>query len=205
MKKILQPVDAPVTQYFGNNFIHNGIWAYKSPPGHPGIDYGCMDGSKIKSCDKGQIINTSDRKDGYGNLVIILHDWGVSLYGHNKSFKVSVGDIVGAGDIISLSDNTGFSTGPHLHFEIQINGKAIDPLPFLTININEVTKVDKERIRKAILSTVRREPDDFDYAKYQNYVSIEDLWYDIAESKEHLDMLKPCEYEEVPRLYIRKK
>ena len=69
---------------------------------------------------------------GYGNLVVVDHGGGVSTaYGHNTSVAVGVGQQVAQGQLIAYSGNTGHSTGPHVHFEVRINGGAVDPLGYL--------------------------------------------------------------------------
>ena len=69
---------------------------------------------------------------GYGNLVAVDHGNGLSTaYAHNSSLAVSVGQSVAAGEIVSYSGNTGNSTGPHVHFEVRVNGSAVDPLGYL--------------------------------------------------------------------------
>jgi hypothetical protein len=84
----------------------------------------------------GSVIRADMDQTGYGNHIRILHaeGWG-TLYGHMNSFKVGQGHLVKAGDCIGASDNTGHSTGPHLHFELRtsmLNGQtAVDPMPYL--------------------------------------------------------------------------
>jgi murein DD-endopeptidase MepM/ murein hydrolase activator NlpD len=69
---------------------------------------------------------------GYGNLVVVDHGNGLSTaYAHNTSLVVGVGQSVSAGQLVSYSGNTGNSTGPHVHFEVRVNGSAVDPLGYL--------------------------------------------------------------------------
>jgi len=69
---------------------------------------------------------------GYGNLVVVDHGNGLSTaYAHNSSLAASVGQSVAAGEVVSYSGNTGNSTGPHVHFEVRVNGSAVDPLSYL--------------------------------------------------------------------------
>jgi murein DD-endopeptidase MepM/ murein hydrolase activator NlpD len=72
---------------------------------------------------------------GYGNLVEIKHDGGITTrYGHNSALLVSVGQEVDQGTVIALAGSTGNSTGPHCHYEVRINGDAVDPVYFLPAN-----------------------------------------------------------------------
>jgi murein DD-endopeptidase MepM/ murein hydrolase activator NlpD len=69
---------------------------------------------------------------GYGNAIVVDHGNGLAtLYGHLSRFDVHQGQRVGAGDTIGAVGNTGNSTGPHLHFEVRVNGTPVDPLPYL--------------------------------------------------------------------------
>jgi len=98
---------------------------------HWGIDIRARSGSDILAADSGRVI-LAGRHGGYGYTVIIDHGGGLhTLYGHNSRNLVSVGDEVTRGQVIALIGSTGVSTGPHLHFEVRLNGTAIDPMPFL--------------------------------------------------------------------------
>ena len=98
---------------------------------HRGIDLGCHSGTKIHSARSGEVV-FAGYDEGYGNLVIVEHEFGYrSYYGHLSRCLVQKGQRVKPGDIIALSGNTGRSTGPHLHFEIRKNGQALNPLTFL--------------------------------------------------------------------------
>lgn len=98
---------------------------------HAGTDVGVPIGTTVRASRGGQVV-TAGWVGGYGNCVIIDHGDGVSTrYGHLSEVTVSVGQYVDQGEQIALSGNTGRSTGPHLHFEIRINGEAVDPLPYL--------------------------------------------------------------------------
>ena len=98
---------------------------------HAGTDVGIPVGTTVRASRAGQVV-TAGWLGGYGNCVIIDHGDGVcTRYGHLSEVTVSVGQYVDQGQQIALSGNTGRSTGPHLHFEIRINGEAVDPLPYL--------------------------------------------------------------------------
>ena len=98
---------------------------------HTGIDIGCKTGDKIVASNDGTVI-FSGVKGGYGNAVIIDHGGKIStLYGHNSKLLVKVGDKVKKGEQIAKAGSTGLSTGPHCHFEVRVNGKPVDPAPYL--------------------------------------------------------------------------
>ncbi len=98
---------------------------------HEGIDFAVITGTPVKASQGGMVIY-SGWASGYGNTVVVEHRKGVrTLYAHNSSTTVYGGKWVEQGQVIAYSGNTGRSTGPHLHFEIQINGKPVDPLHYL--------------------------------------------------------------------------
>ena len=97
---------------------------------HTGTDIPAPSGTKGKAAGSGKVI-LAGWYGAYGNAVIIDHGAGyTSLYGHNSSLAVAVGDTVVAGQIVSYVGSTGLSTGPHLHFEVRINGEPTNPLAF---------------------------------------------------------------------------
>jgi murein DD-endopeptidase MepM/ murein hydrolase activator NlpD len=98
---------------------------------HQGIDVAAPIGRPIAAAAPGTVM-VAGWKNGYGQTVVIDHGNGISTaYAHQAAIGVSVGQSVGQGAIIGVVGNTGNSTGPHLHFEVRINGVATDPLPFL--------------------------------------------------------------------------
>lgn len=98
---------------------------------HRGIDVGASSGTPIAAAKGGTVI-LAGWNGGYGNCVVISHGDGItSLYAHQSSLAVSVGDTVSRGDIVGYVGSTGQSTGPHLHFEIRVSGTAVDPAPYL--------------------------------------------------------------------------
>jgi murein DD-endopeptidase MepM/ murein hydrolase activator NlpD len=99
---------------------------------HNGIDIGAHYGTNIRAADGG-IVMISEYSSSYGNYVMINHGGGrYTLYAHMSKRLVSVGDKVSQGDVIGLVGSTGYSTGAHIHFEIQIDGKRTDPLQFFS-------------------------------------------------------------------------
>lgn len=98
---------------------------------HTGIDIPVPTGTKILAANSGKII-LSGFNSSYGNVVVIDHGGGITtLYAHNSKLLVKVGDEVKQGDVISLAGSTGSSTGPHLHFEVRVNGEYKDPMNWL--------------------------------------------------------------------------
>lgn len=102
---------------------------------HGGMDIGIPEGTSVKAVKDGTVIHTGYNPDGFGNNVIIQHDDGYqTVYAHLSSKSMQKGDKVTAGQLVGLSGNTGFSSGPHLHFQVQksINGKTYDPAAYLS-------------------------------------------------------------------------
>lgn len=99
---------------------------------HTGMDIGVSYGTAIHAAASGTVI-IAGTYGGYGNCVAISHGNGlVTLYGHNSSLCVSVGDKVKKGDVIAKAGSTGFSTGVHCHFEVQKNGTPVNPRKYLS-------------------------------------------------------------------------
>lgn len=94
---------------------------------HTGLDIACTTGTSIKVVSKGTV-TCAKQSGAYGNLVKVDHGNGVETwYGHCSKIYVKEGDTVNAGDVIAAVGSTGNSTGPHLHFEIRINGNTVNP------------------------------------------------------------------------------
>ena len=98
---------------------------------HTGIDIGADYGDAIRAADGGVVIH-ADWMGGYGNAVIIDHGNGIStLYAHNSQLLVDEGQSVAKGQSVARCGSTGYSTGPHLHFEVRQNGSPVNPLNYL--------------------------------------------------------------------------
>ena len=98
---------------------------------HSGIDIGAPYGSSIYAANSGTVIVSGYNTGGYGNYVVISHGGGYStLYAHCSSLLVSSGQKVTKGQVIAKCGSTGMSTGPHIHFEIQLNGKTTNPMAY---------------------------------------------------------------------------
>ena len=99
---------------------------------HAGIDISANSGSTIVAADSGTV-SVATYSSSYGNYVMIYHSSGAyTLYAHMSSMAVSAGDTVSQGDTIGYVGSTGWSTGPHLHFEIRSNGSTVDPLGYFS-------------------------------------------------------------------------
>lgn len=112
-------------------------FGYRSDPftgetrGHTGMDLSVPTGTPIRAALPGTV-TVSQYNSSYGYYVMIDHGNGLStLYAHNSKLLVRVGQTVEAGDIVSLSGSTGRSTGPHLHFEVRVNGERTNPRYYL--------------------------------------------------------------------------
>ncbi|MEI6916464.1 MAG: peptidoglycan DD-metalloendopeptidase family protein, partial [Armatimonadota bacterium] len=120
----IRPVDGAVSSGFGMRF-HPILRKYKR---HTGVDLRCRTGTPVHAAASGMVI-ISGWMGAYGNAVVIDHGGGVStLYGHNSRLACSAGQEVKQGQVISYSGSTGWSTGPHLHFEVRHSGSPINPL-----------------------------------------------------------------------------
>ena len=95
---------------------------------HNGVDFGCVRGQPIWAAKAGKVI-FAGLKSGYGNVVLIEHDGPViTLYAHQQELLVSAGHRIEKGEVLGRCGSTGWSTGPHLHFEVRTGGEAKDPM-----------------------------------------------------------------------------
>lgn len=100
---------------------------------HYGVDFAANQGTSIYATKSGTVVKAT-KEDVNGNCVMIQHtDGTASLYAHLSSFAVSYGDTVSQGSVIGYVGSTGWSTGPHLHFEIFINGSNVNPMEYVSI------------------------------------------------------------------------
>jgi murein DD-endopeptidase MepM/ murein hydrolase activator NlpD len=163
---MIYPVDPhfPITQKFGEN----PAW-YPTTHGHPGIDFGCPIGTPVKSVFSGQVVFAGLDPEtvvksitGYGLHVRIQGSQYFAIYGHFSAALVKQGDQVVEGQEIGLTGNTGFSTGPHLHFELRTSASnaltCFDPLPLL----NQTQQPNRKPLFYAVVTCpavmIRREP-----------------------------------------------
>ena len=138
--KLIVPVTGPITQLFGENPERYKQWGFH---GHNGVDYGVPNGTPIGAAASGTVAAVAFENGGYGNYVKLSHMDGskpyFTYYAHLASAAVSPGQKVKTGSTIGFSNNTGASTGPHLHFGVKIDGQNpaykgyVDPIPLITI------------------------------------------------------------------------
>jgi murein DD-endopeptidase MepM/ murein hydrolase activator NlpD len=115
------PVNGPVVSGYGMR------WGRM----HEGIDIAAGTGTPIWAAAAGTVIHAG-WLGGYGNLVVVDHGNGLATaYAHASAILVGVGQSVAQGETVSLVGSTGNSSGPHLHFEVRVNGSAVDPLLYL--------------------------------------------------------------------------
>ena len=113
---------------------------------HTGVDIGAPEGVNFIAANDG-IVTKAEYNTAYGNMVIISHGGGIStLYAHGSEILVEVGQTVKRGETVLKVGSTGYSTGPHAHFEVRINGVTTDPLPYITTGLipGEKSNVDEQ-------------------------------------------------------------
>src|SRR5207249_4670241 len=121
------PVHGPVKSGYG---LRRSPWS-GAPEHHEGIDIGSPPGTPVEAPAAGSVVEASSQGD-FGKHVMLDHGNGVrSLYGHLKRVDVKVGQRVAKGQVIGPVGSTGRSTGPHLHYEVLMAGKPVDPSRFL--------------------------------------------------------------------------
>ncbi len=121
------PSSRNITSYFGTRTSPTA----GASSNHRGIDIACSSGAPVVAAASGTVI-VATYNYAEGNYVAIDHGGGVvTLYMHNSSLAVSVGQAVNAGDVIAYAGSTGVSTGPHCHFGVRVNGSYVDPLSYL--------------------------------------------------------------------------
>ncbi len=136
IERILVNSSAPIRPGSGR-FIWPTTGSFTSPFGprwgrlHAGIDIAAPTGTAIRAADTGQVV-LAGSYGGYGNYTCIRHTRVLSTcYGHQSQILVRRGEVVNQGAVIGAVGSTGHSTGPHLHFEVRIGGKPVDPLAYL--------------------------------------------------------------------------
>jgi murein DD-endopeptidase MepM/ murein hydrolase activator NlpD len=112
--------------------VSAGYPNYSSGRYHGGVDFRCASGSNVYASASGTVIAAHNLEYSYGHYLIIDHGNGLStLYAHNTTLLVGVGDHVNKGQVIARSGSTGNSSGPHVHFEVRVNGTRVNPWNYL--------------------------------------------------------------------------
>ena len=125
--QFMWPCNGPITSYYGwRTHPIFGTTKY-----HSGMDIAVDSGTPIHAADSGTIVY-SGWLGGYGNCVMIDHGGGlVTLYAHNSALNVGEGQYVSKGAVVAYAGSTGYSTGPHCHFEVRLHGELTEPLNYL--------------------------------------------------------------------------
>jgi murein DD-endopeptidase MepM/ murein hydrolase activator NlpD len=119
-------VSGPISSPFGPRCLPNGDCSF-----HPGVDIAVGPGTPIKAAASGTVIYAG-WMEGYGNFVVIDHgNHLATAYAHQSTIAVANGVSVAQGQVIGYSGCTGYCFGPHLHFEVRVNGSPVDPLRYL--------------------------------------------------------------------------
>jgi murein DD-endopeptidase MepM/ murein hydrolase activator NlpD len=121
------PIRSRIISPFGTRF--HPVWGdYRQ---HTGVDLKAASGTKVHAAADGVVI-FNGRQYGYGKLIQIDHGYGYqTYYAHNSRLLIPTGKKVKKGQVIAISGNTGITTGPHLHYEVRVNGIPVNPVSFL--------------------------------------------------------------------------
>jgi murein DD-endopeptidase MepM/ murein hydrolase activator NlpD len=123
-----------ITQPFGpsNVLLEPPYGIYKHF--HTGIDIAAPLGTPVMAAADGLVVAVGHTRTGYGNYVVIAHGGGIAtLYGHLLATNATIGDRVKRGQVIGFEGSSGYSTGPHVHFELRVNDQVVDPMPYLPL------------------------------------------------------------------------
>ena len=129
----------PMTQFTVTQGFGPTTFALEPPLGpyrhfHTGIDLSAPLGAPVMAAADGVVVAVGHSALGYGNYIVIAHGGGIAtLYGHLLQTTVSAGQKVARGQVIGLEGSTGYSTGPHVHFELRVNDQVTDPMPYLPV------------------------------------------------------------------------
>lgn len=129
---------AVVTQPFGPSELGGEPAMFGYAHFHTGVDLAIAQGTPIHAAEGGQVLQAAGQVNslgflvGYGNLVRVQANSGrIDYYGHMVGFAVQRGDVVAANQVIGYVGTTGYSTGPHVHFEVRVGGTPVNPAPFM--------------------------------------------------------------------------
>ena len=129
----------PMTQFTVTQGFGPTTFALEPPLGpyrhfHTGVDLSAPLGAPVMAAAAGVVVAVGHSALGYGNYIVIAHGGGIAtLYGHLLQTSVSAGQKVARGQLIGLEGSTGYSTGPHVHFELRVDDQVTDPMPYLPV------------------------------------------------------------------------
>jgi len=207
MAKLRLPfkIKAKISQNFGNKLIINGknIYGQWSLLGHNGLDFGLPNDTPIYSPHDGRILENAYDKNGYGWYIKIESKKEGSVLAHNRRFVVKIGDDVKKGELVGYSDNSGFSTGSHLHwgyYRLPRNRKNgyngyIDQTPYLKDNIEQFLISKGYTYPKAHLDVVK--------AMYQSDLKLKSGKYIIKD--DYSKTVEELSKKQIARCKIEKK
>jgi murein DD-endopeptidase MepM/ murein hydrolase activator NlpD len=133
----IQPVSNKELTRIASGFGMRVDPVYGTPKMHKGLDFTAPQGTPIYATGDGVVSTAGYSEGGYGNHIIISHGYGYeTLYGHMVRLKAVNGQKVKRGEVIGWVGSTGKSTGPHCHYEVHINGEAVDPVYFFYNDLN---------------------------------------------------------------------
>ncbi|MEA2017341.1 MAG: peptidoglycan DD-metalloendopeptidase family protein [Campylobacterota bacterium] len=167
-----------ISSKFTHKRFHPILKRYRA---HLGVDFAAPTGRKIFATAKGRIIHKG-RKGGYGKTIMIRHSNGLkSLYGHLNSYsrKIKVGSWVKQGTFIGRVGSTGRSTGPHLHFGIYKNGRAINPLKIISVTKTKLSGKKRKSFMKVVTSLKSKLDNNIKYANTPLKLEKFEFYYNI--------------------------
>jgi len=126
---VIWPIQGKINSHFGR----------RGKKFHAGIDIASPSYQEVKAAKDGEVILARNSRTGYGNVVVLRHDQGLTtIYGHMNVIIAQEGEAVRQGQAIGGVGSTGRSTGPHLHFELRQNGRPLDPMPHMPMTIEQL-------------------------------------------------------------------
>lgn len=115
--RLIVPIVGTLTQRFGENPQTYARWGY---PGHNGVDWGAVTGTEVRAAHDGVVSKVAYEVGGYGRYMVVMHSGGWMTYYAHLDRVANTNGNVKQGDVIAYSDNTGWSSGPHLHFSLRV-------------------------------------------------------------------------------------
>ncbi len=129
----IQPVSNKELKWLTSGYGWRIDPIYRNRRMHPGVDYSVSLGTPVYSTGDGTVERVETRYSGYGKQIVVNHGFGFKTrYAHLNGFNVRKGQKVKRGELIGFSGNSGKSTGPHLHYEVYVNGKHVNPMYYMS-------------------------------------------------------------------------